>query len=96
MATRVQRWSALCEALLGKPATAAQLLRIGQGIAAKFGQAGVGQFNLMTNAQKADYCIAQARQHFLDMVRQNDLQVAANNAVASVPDPTVEFPEVVP
>lgn len=91
MATSVQRWSALCEALLGKPATPAQMLHLGQSLSASIGVLGPGQFDLMTNTQKADYCIRHARKHFIQLVIDYDVQAAAAAAIAAVPDPNIEF-----
>lgn len=96
MATYLQRWQALGEALLGQPATVEQLTRLGEAIAANSPMYSGQPYAEMTNAQKAEFCLKYARQHFIGLVKQHDNRTAMAAAAAAAAAVDVEFEELIP
>ena len=95
MATYIQRWQALGEALLGKPATTAQLARLGDAIAASTPIMGGTPYAQMTNALKAEFCIKTMHRHCVGLVKRMDTlaaQATVDETVAAVDTEFAEAP----
>lgn len=94
MATFVQRAQAIGDALLNGPATASQINRLGQALAYQSGM--LGEYNSMTQAQKAEFFIDRIRALCIGLVKRYDEYMAAQAAMASaVAAVDVEFKEIV-
>lgn len=79
MATNIQRWQAIGDALLNRSATAAQLSKLGLAIASK-GPAMDEYMGLTSNA-KAGYALAHLRRHMLSMAKEYYRAAAVTQAV---------------
>lgn len=81
MATNLQRWNAICDALVNGAATDAQKLRLGRAVAARYGL--IGQFDSGTDAQKLELSVQGIRRMALNLVRDFEGSEAAEAAHAA-------------
>jgi hypothetical protein len=81
MATPIQRWQAIGDALLNKTATPSQLLRLGQAYAYNTQQ--TDMFEAMTNTEKAQYCLDRTMMYAMAQIRKMDSEKAAATAAAT-------------
>lgn len=81
MATPIQRWQSIGDALLNQVATPAQLLRLGQAYAYSTQQSNM--FDAMTNTEKAQYCIDRTMAYATALVRKMDSDKASATAAAT-------------
>lgn len=82
MATTVQRWQAIGDALLNRAATQSELTRLGLAIAKQGPD--LAAYNAMSNSSKAEYVLAYLRRHLLHLVKDTE----AATAVAQARDTT--------
>lgn len=84
MATNIQRWQSIGDALLNRTATAAQLTRLGLAIAKQGPD--IAAYNAMSSSEKAGYVLAYLRRHLLNLVKESEAATAvaaARDAAAS-------------
>lgn len=82
MATPIQRWQSIGDALLNSAATQSQLLRLGQSFA--YIAQELDAFNAMTNNEKALYSLNAMLTHAKKQVRRMDSELAAATAATNV------------
>ena len=92
MATHVQRWQAICNALLNQPATAAQMLRLGAALALAVPSHNAESYETMTNEQKAEFVLTHLRRYLVGFVKMQDQREAAAIAAAAAENIENEFP----
>jgi hypothetical protein len=81
MATPVQRWQSIGDALLNGTATQTQLLRLGRSFA--YLAVETDLFNAMTNAQKAQYSLDALFMYLKKQVKRMDSEIAAATAATN-------------
>lgn len=84
MATNLQRWTAICDAIVNGTATDNQKLRLGRALANKDGL--LEEFDAGTNSQKLTIAVQCARRHVINLVRafeSDGAGVAASAAAAA-------------
>lgn len=92
MATNLQRWTAICDALVNGTATDAQKLRLGRAVASRDGM--LEQFDTGTNAQKLEISVQGVRRMALNLVRAFEGEQAGTAAhTAAVGQVGADFPE---
>lgn len=92
MATFAQRAQAIGDALLNGTATASQINHLGQALAHQCGM--LGEYNNMTQAQRAEFFVSRMRVLCIGLVKRYDEYIAAQTAMASaVAAVDVEFTE---
>lgn len=78
MATRIQRTQAICDALLNRTATPAELDRIASAIADSAGR--LGEYVAGTSAEKAAIFLQVVRKWFLDQIKSKEAAQAVKAA----------------
>lgn len=92
MATFSQRAQAIGDALVNGTATASQINHLGRALAHQCGM--LGEYNNMTQDQRAEFFISRMRSMSINLVKQYDEYVAAQSARASAAAAVdVEFAE---
>lgn len=92
MASFAQRAQAIGDALVNGTATAAQINHLGQALAHQAGM--LGEYNNMTQGQRAEFVVSRIRSMNIGLVKQYDEYVAAQAARASAAAAVdVEFTE---
>lgn len=85
MATNIQRAQAICDAIMNKTVTTAQMMRLGSALAQQAGRS--AEFDSATNDQKARFLVAQVRAFCVNTVIAAESSTAAN-AAAAIRSPT--------
>lgn len=78
MATNVQRWQAICDALLNKTATAGQADRLAKSLCEQDGMG--AQYTAGTNEVKAGLALARIRNYAINTVKSTEASAAASVA----------------
>jgi hypothetical protein len=81
MATNLQRWTAICDALVNGTATDAQKLRLGRAVAWKDGR--LEEFDAGTNAQKLEISVHGIQRLAVNLVRVFEGESAGSAAHAA-------------
>jgi hypothetical protein len=74
MATGIERWTALCNALVNGPATVAQRTRLANALAHRYGNP--GKYAGMTNEEKAKEAMSWVRAMMVDIVHGHDVDTS--------------------